>query len=671
VEKINEAFKGEVDKIKDNLSENTHKLTELEISTYKHSKIVNESLESEIKRFERIVTTLENHLNSEMAEVRSHIDNTSTVYEQQLHSSEEKAHTQILTLKSEQKQILKAVEKIAQSNTDKILLLKHQIEDNMGKLQKEMEERIETGEENAGRNEKNVNQRVDAFASSVDLRVREIKSQSEKDVKELTESVKSSRKELGEELKQRMRGMKALCKALVDKETAERAHNHNQIIAMMKNLGDEMRSEEDQKLVNLEVEVKNHAEKQDKKMREVIDLKYETMILMEGILQKVEQEEALEQQRRILVKVETHLADALQQDNENEQRFQELGEKYNSNLELIQENDKCVKELMEKQKEELEGLIEEKNEDVNAELAARDTMNSILLVLEANEKQGMEDRINLLYENTDKLENTIGEIDSFYNQQVADIKETEEGLSKKLESTNIELADLKQEVDSNVIKLTVQEVASKAAIDEVSCNIHELCEDVSNDMLAMKEEILVQVDENRVRTKEEATELINQQMKLIHEGMDNLDSQMENGFKVVEDVKKTLMKEMESINNKLDQSTEELNGNIASDLKNLIKMQEEKWQEFDERINQVSGDMTTQISTNIDEINKEFDKVHKDMEIEREEVKEHIHSSLTSNLSTMDQKIDSAIEEAVTKITTKYDQSFEQLNKKVEDDGDK
>ena len=210
LEATQQAVAAELATLREEGTDNRTKLSELELSSFQHRKMINENFTKEVNRFEKIVSALENHINEETGEFKIQLDHVSEVSRENYTDLEGKLQLAKENLAKNTKALNREIKKVDEKGRELNVIMRGEIESNRKAVDAKISQTVSNIMSGQAQFESEMRTSVDEFRIKIDTGVNRQKKRVDDRIKKMEDSIENNKKSLDEHIKQQARSARAV-----------------------------------------------------------------------------------------------------------------------------------------------------------------------------------------------------------------------------------------------------------------------------------------------------------------------------------------------------------------------------------------------------------------------------------------------------------------------------
>jgi len=393
MENTSKGLENEISRQKEDIKAIAHKCIEIDSLSEKNIEIVNSNLIQEVnKLYEKLIES-----NRQFSEAQEELNDRLKKLEQQSFVKKDQLKDELTQIKKESKITAASInEQLETSQRDikeTILTLKF----DLNELKRQSEQRFTFNEQSTKERleylNKQLMKKVDDFATRVDNSIRANDDKYREILDEYKKNIENDYKSVNEHITQEGNTIKALSRALTEKEAAERIQYVDDFAIKVTNKLSTIESKITNIVFSSEVDIKKHIDNLLKIAKEEISSELQPRIPVEEYAKKAELEERNKKIKEFIEedkKLIQELSGAL---NEHTENYKREMEKYCNSL--LTANENLMKE------------VETRSQAINSirlDIAVKETVNDMLNLIETKDNTR---KVNALTSTTDMLEKEI------------------------------------------------------------------------------------------------------------------------------------------------------------------------------------------------------------------------------------------------------------------------
>jgi len=307
VDNTNKAFASDISKQGEDIKLISQKLNDVEENAITSLQNVSQSLQAEIMRLDaklsesqKLITERQEDLFGElqrqekmMVTMKDEIQNDILIKHKEYNSEFENCKSKI--------------EKANNYIKEQSVMIKYDLEETKKDLDKRCTNHEKLISSKFNDLDSRVNKKIDDFTVLIDNNLRSHIKKVDENLQKQTVTIENNKKATDEHIKQQANSIRALSRALTEKEAAERKDAIDQLALKIANKFAQVEMEFNAKLLKLEVEVNKYTDIKIKWLEEHIMLEIQPKLIMEKIISSLENEERICQIKALSEKFNTHV----------------------------------------------------------------------------------------------------------------------------------------------------------------------------------------------------------------------------------------------------------------------------------------------------------------------------------------------------------------------------
>eukprot|EP01022_Parablepharisma_sp_SALTPOND_P015474 TRINITY_DN218_c0_g1_i1.p1 TRINITY_DN218_c0_g1~~TRINITY_DN218_c0_g1_i1.p1 ORF type:complete len:1293 (-),score=260.81 TRINITY_DN218_c0_g1_i1:39-3917(-) len=455
VESTTKALGSDLGRQGEDLKSLSQKLAELEETSTLNLQNVSSSLQEEIARLGSKVAESHKALIERQEDVFSELHRQ----EKLLSATKDELLTELaVTNKSTSHEFSLLKEKLEAAHKyirERTVMLKFELDE----AKKELDSRCALNEKTTAGDvrdlDKRISKKVDDFTIFIDDTLRSHTTKTNEALTKQTQTIEANKKSLDEHIKQQANSIKALSRAFTEKEAAERKEAVDELGLRFAKKLSQMESDTNNKILNMEVEVRNYAERKVKMMEEEIMLDVQPKLVMEKIVTALENEERKQQMEFLWDTLNHHM------------------EKYSREMQEVCESFVKVNENLKKEITTRASAVNGLKEDIEV----KDVVNRILdAVADEENKNNLEENSNLIRE---ELKNESDKLTERINELEVEVKDEVMWSTVGRIATDAAINAVEYEIGEMKVKSAINEKETQNKIEELEA---EISEEVANSL---------------------------------------------------------------------------------------------------------------------------------------------------------------------------------------------